>query len=98
MKGVADWPTPRKLKDVQGFMGFANFYRRFIKGFSENARPLNNLAKKDKTWEWGMEQQSAFDNLKKAFTMAPVLKMPNPNKIYKLECDALNYATGAVLS
>jgi hypothetical protein len=98
LSGVADWPTPRRLKDVQGFMGFANFYRRFIKGFSEIARPMNNLAKKDKIWKWEEEQQNAFDELKRAFTTAPVLKMPDPNKKYRLECDASNYATGAVLS
>jgi len=98
MAGVADWPTPKKLKESQGFMGFANFYRRFIKGFSEIARPLNNLAKKDNPWRWEEEQQKAFDTLKKAFTTAPVLKMPDPNKKYRLECDASNYTTGAVLS
>ena len=98
LSGVADWPTPKKLKDIQGFMGFANFYRRFIKDFSEIARPLNDLTKKNTTWEWGEKQQLAFLNLKKEFTTAPVLRMPDPTKQYRLECDASNYATGAVLS
>ena len=98
LKGVADWPTPRKLKDVQGFMGFANFYRRFIQDFSEIARPLNNLTKKSVTWTWDKEHEAAFQSLKKKFIEAPCLKMPDPNKKYHLECDASNYATGAILS
>jgi len=72
---VADWPMPKKLKDIQAFMGFANFYRRFIKHFSEIVRPMNNLTKKNTPWNWGLEQQKAFDILKKKFTEAPVLRM-----------------------
>lgn len=98
LKGVADWPTPRKLKDVQGFMGFANFYRRFIKDFSEIARPLNNLTKKDVPWTWDEEHEKAFQGLKSAFLEAPILKMPDPEKPYRMECDASNFATGAILS
>ncbi len=98
LNGVIDWPAPKKLKELRGFTGFANFYRRFIENFSELARPLNNLTKKDVPWKWEREQQEAFDALKKRFTTAPVLKMPNPEKQYRLECDASNYATGAVLS
>ena len=98
IKGVSDWPTPKKLKDVQAFMGFANFYRRFIKDFSEIARPMNNLTKKNTTWEWGEKQEKAFQYLKLRFTEAPVLKMPDPNKPYKLECDASNFATRVILS
>jgi len=65
---------------------------------SEIARPLNNLARKDNPGKWEKEQQDAFYTLKKAFTTAPVLKMPNSNKKYRLECDASNYVTRAVLS
>jgi len=96
--GVTDWPTPKKLKDIQAFMGFANFYRRFIKDFSEIARPMNDLTKKNTLWNWGAEQQQVFKILKKKFTEAPVLKMADPAKKYRMECDASNYATGAILS
>jgi len=82
LSGVADWPTPKKLKDIQAFMGFANFYRRFIKDFSEIARPMNDLTKKNTLWNWDTEQQQAFDILKKKFTEAPVLKMADPSKKY----------------
>jgi len=82
LTGVKDWPTPKKLKEVQAFIGFANFYRRFIKNFSEIARPLNNLAKKDTPFTWGESQQEAFNTLKETFLTAPILKMPNPAKQY----------------
>ena len=98
LTGVANWSTPKKLKEVQAFMGFANFYRRFIKNFSEIARPLNNLAKKNTPWKWEEEQQRAFMELKKKFTEEPILWMPDPKKQYRIECDVSNYATGAILS
>lgn len=97
LSGVADCPTPKKLKDVQGFMGFANFYRRFIQDFSKITRPMNDLTKKNILWEWGEKQIQSFKELKRQFTTAPILKMPDPAKQYCLECDASNYATGAVL-
>jgi hypothetical protein len=52
VQGILDWPTPQKVKDVQAFLGFANFYRRFVKNFSEIARPLTQLTRKDLEWEW----------------------------------------------
>ena len=98
LSGVREWPTPKKLKDVQAFMGFANFYRRFIEGFSEIARPLTDLTKKNSNWKWEDIQAAAFQALKERFTSAPVLRMPDPEKQYRIECDASNFATGAILS
>ena len=98
LAGVRDWPMQRKLREVQGFIGFANFYQQFIKNVLEIARLLNNLAKKDTPWKWEDEHQKAFEELKKTFLSAPVLKMLNPNKPYQIKCDASNYATGAILS
>jgi hypothetical protein len=51
--GVAEWPTPTNKKEVQSFLGFINFYRRFVQDFSELARPLFDLTKKDVKWYWG---------------------------------------------
>jgi len=62
--GVTEWPTPSNRKEVQSFLGFTNFYRRFIQGFSHLARPFFNLTRKDMEWRWGAEEQSAFDSLK----------------------------------
>ncbi|THH07173.1 hypothetical protein EW145_g3557 [Phellinidium pouzarii] len=98
VQGVKDWPVPTKLKEVESFLGFANFYRRFIKDFSKIAQPLNLLKKKDQAWTWGKEQQQAFDELKQRFCDEPVIVIPNPKRELRIEADASDYATGAVLS
>ena len=72
VEGVTAWPTPTKVKHVQAFLGLANFYRCFIKDFARIARPLTMLTCKDIPWKWEEEQQRAFDNLKTAFTTAPI--------------------------
>ena len=70
---IQDWPKPRKVRDVQAFLGFANFYQRFIHDYSELTLPLNHLCKKCTTWHFGAEEAEAFWNLKKAFGSMPVL-------------------------
>ncbi|GLB44521.1 putative retrotransposable element tf2 155 kda protein type 1-like [Lyophyllum shimeji] len=74
--GVAEWPVPKNKKEVQSFLGFTNFYRRFIRDFSHHARPLFDLTAKDVAWTWGSGQQDAFDSLKRAITSKPVLIFP----------------------
>jgi hypothetical protein len=98
VKGVKEWPTPRSKKEVQSFLGFANFYRRFIKDFSFHARPLFDLTRKDQPWQWEAEQQDAFDTLKTVMTTAPILVLPDDGQPFRVEADSSNYATGAVLS
>jgi len=98
LSGVLEWPVPTKVKQVQAFLGFANFYHRFIENFAKISKPLSDLTKKDSIWTWGKEQQNAFEVLKKAFTTAPVLRIPNDENHFKLSTDASNFATGAVLS
>ncbi|THH01445.1 hypothetical protein EW145_g6909 [Phellinidium pouzarii] len=80
VQGVKDWPVPTKLKEVESFLGFANFYQCFIKDFSKIAQPLNLLKKKDQAWTWGKEQQQAFDELKQQFCDEPVIVIPNPKR------------------
>ena len=75
---VKDWPTPTMLKEVRVFIGFANFYRRFIKDFSVMAHPLHDLTKKDTPWTWGSPQQEAFDSIKTKFCSEPILKVYDP--------------------
>ena len=96
--GVLSWPEPKNVKDVRKFLGLANYYRRFIKDFTRVARPINMLTRKDVKWQWGVEQQKAFNELKKVFTTKPVLAAPDLDKEFRVEADASNYATGGVLS
>ena len=95
---VLSWPEPKNVKDVRKFLGLANYYRRFIKDFAQIARPMNMLMRKDVKWQWGGEQQKAFDKLKEIFTTRPVLAAPDLDKEFRVEADASNYATGGVLS
>src|SRR5258708_775727 len=97
VQGVTDWPQPTKVKDVQSFIGFVNFYRRFIWNFSKIAHPLHALTRKSKNWLWGAAEQQAFDALKNAVTSAPTLAFPSKSGLFRLECDASNFTTGAVL-
>jgi len=98
LKGVLEWPTPKCVKDVQKFLGLANYYRQFIEGFATVARPLHDLVKKDKKWEWTEREEKAFKELKERFTKEPVLAAPDIDKKMRIEVDALDYATGGVLS
>lgn len=98
VQGVTDWPRPKKVKEVQAFIGFCNFYRRFIEQFSHLARPLTQLTRKDTEWNWTPEAENAFVELKKRFTSAPILVMVDPEKLLRIESDASDYAWGAILS
>jgi len=98
VNGVLSWPKPKNVKDVRKFLGLANYYRRFIKDFAQVARPMNMLTRKDVKWQWGEEQQKAFDELKRIFTTKPVLAALDLDKEFRVEADTSNYATGGVLS
>src|SRR3954470_20539886 len=96
-KGVVDWLKPKNKKDIQSFLGFTNFYQQFIKGYSKMARSLTKLTGKEE-WSWGLEQEQAFEGLKKAMSMAPVLAMPKGEEPFMIECDASEGALGAILT
>ena len=91
VKGVLEWPTPKCVKDIQKFLGLANYYRRFIKDFVSIARPLHDLVKKDKKWDWAEKQEKAFRELKERFTKEPVLAAPDIDKKMRMEVDASDY-------
>jgi len=95
--GVAEWPTPTNKKEVQSFLGFTNFYRRFIKDFSEHACLLFNLTQNDCTWHWKVSKQSVFDKLKESITSAPVLISSDSMKPFCIEADSSDFTIGAVL-
>jgi len=96
--GVLEWPRPKTVKEVQMFLGLANYYRRFVKDFTQIAKPMHKLVRKDEKWNWGDEQEKAFEQLKQVFTMQPVLVAPDLDKEMRVEVDASEYATGGVLS
>ena len=77
LEGIIDWPTPTTVKQVRSFLGFGNFYRKFIGHYANIAQPLNDLTKKDHPWNWTTDCQQAFDDLKAAFIEVPVLLMPD---------------------
>jgi len=95
---IANWPILRSVKEVQSFMGLANYYRRFIDNYAKITLPLTWLLRQDVDWQWNKEQDDAFNTLKLAFTSMPVLQFPDLSKPFILECDASDFALGAVLS
>ena len=98
VKGVLDWLTPKSVKDVQKFLGLANYYHRFIEGFTSIARPLHDMVKKNKKWNWTKKQKKVFRELKERFTKELVLAALDLNKKMRMEVDVLDYATGGMLS
>ena len=97
LAGIKSWPAPKTVRQTRSFLGFANFYRKFIGHYAEIAKPLNELTKKEKTFAWTSECQKAFEELKERFLEEPVLIMPDPTKQFIVETDASKWATGAVL-
>ena len=80
VKEVLEWPTPKCVKDVQKFLGLANYYCQFIEGFATVARLLHDLVKKDKKWEWTEKEEKTFQELKEQFTKELVLAAPDIDK------------------
>jgi len=95
---ITSWPEPRNVKQVQSFLGFANFYRRFIQNYSELAVPLTRLTRKDAPWDFNAACSKAFEKLKEAFVTAPVLHHFDPELRPVVETDASDYAIAAVFS
>ena len=88
----------KSVKDVQKFLGLANYYRWFVKDFAKIERPLHEITRKENKWSWGERQQKAFEELKKRFMTEPVLVTPDLNKKMRVEVDASDFAMGEVLS
>uniref|UniRef100_A0A3P9M1D4 Gypsy retrotransposon integrase-like protein 1 n=1 Tax=Oryzias latipes TaxID=8090 RepID=A0A3P9M1D4_ORYLA len=98
VSAVMDWPSPDSRKKLQQFLGFANFYRRFIRGFSSIAAPLHALTSPRMQFQWTPAAEAAFRALKRRFTSAPLLTLPDPHRQFVVEVDASNEGIGAVLS
>uniref|UniRef100_A0A4W5N4N7 ribonuclease H n=1 Tax=Hucho hucho TaxID=62062 RepID=A0A4W5N4N7_9TELE len=99
VQAVTEWPQPTTVKELQRFLGFANFYRQFIRNYSTVASPLTSLLKRKPTrLGWTKEATNAFIDLKERFTSAPILKHPDPSLPFIVEVDASDCGIGAVLS
>ena len=95
---IQDWPEPHKIKDIQSFLGFANFYCHFISDYSNIFVPLMLLTLKGIKWDFSDATRQAFQSLKTSFTTAPILTHWIPDKPIIVETDASDYALGAILS
>ncbi|XP_057733997.1 uncharacterized protein LOC130949239 [Arachis stenosperma] len=97
VKAIKKWEPPNKVFELRSFLGLANYYRRFIKGYSAKAAPLTDLLKKNHSWKWSKECQKAFDELKAAITEGQVLALPDYSKVFEVHTDPSDYAIGGVL-
>lgn len=96
-KAIRDWPTPKSTKDVQQFLGLAQFYQHYVSHFAQIAFPLSSLLANNTPFSWTDEEQSAFLQLKRAICSAPVLRIFDPDLVTIVDTDASGFAIGAVL-
>jgi hypothetical protein len=97
VKSVLSWSTPQNVSDIWSFLGLVGYYRWFIEGFSNIAKPMIELLEKGKTFEWMPRRESSFQELKKRLTTAPVLTMPDMERPFSIYYDASGQGLGCVL-
>ena len=97
IQAIVEWEPPTKVTELRSFLGLTNYYRRFVRNYSNITVPLTDMLKKEKPWEWTDQCQKAFDRLKQAMTEEPVLVLPDHTKPFELETDASDFAIGGVL-
>ncbi|GKB52592.1 putative reverse transcriptase domain-containing protein [Tanacetum coccineum] len=97
IEAIKNWAAPSTPTKVRQFLGLAVYYRRFIEGFSLIAKPLTKLTQKNKKYEWGEEEEEAFQMIKQKLCSAPILALPNRNEDFVVYCDASLKGYGAVL-
>ena len=95
---VANWPIPTSKREVQQFLGLANYYRRFVGNFATIAKPLHKLTEKTVKFDWNTDCQAAFEELRQRLVTAPILAFPDLNQPFILDTDASDTGVGAVLS
>lgn len=96
-RAVSEFPTPTNVHQVRQFVGLASFFRRFVYNFASLAKPLTKLTKADAGWQWGSEQESAFQEIKSKLISRPILALYDPNHATEVHCDASKIGVGGVL-
>nr|CAJ86189.1 H0306F03.2 [Oryza sativa] len=97
VEAVLAWNPPKNVLEIRSFLGLAGYYRRFIEGFSKLARPMTELLKKEKKFQWSAACEDSFQEMKKRLTTAPVLTLPDIRKDFEIFCDASRQGLGCVL-
>jgi hypothetical protein len=95
---IDNYPVPKTVKDARSFVSLASYYRKFVKGFAQIAKPLTNLLEKNAIFHWSEECQQAFNTLKTKLSRQTQLTLPDFSNVFRLACDASGIAVGAVLS
>jgi hypothetical protein len=98
LKAVRQWPTPRNWHEIRSFLGMCTYYRRFISGFANIAKPLTKLTEQKQSFQLTSEAEAAFQTLKGALCSAPILAYPQPGVRFIVDTDASNFGIGGVLS
>src|ERR1700731_2770521 len=98
VNAIQEWPTLQKVKDIQSFLGFANFYCHFVHGYSNIVTPMTCLTQKNTPWLWSDDCQSAFNSLKSTFSSALILSHFVPGAPLIVKTDTSDYAVTAILS
>ena len=97
VRAILDWPRPLSVHDVRSFLGLASYYRKFIRGFSQLAKPMTDLTREKNTWQWEKREEQSFLALKAAMATAPVLRLPDFERQFVVTTDASDVAIGAIL-
>jgi hypothetical protein len=98
LKAVREWPTPKNKHEIRSFLGLCTYYRRFISGFANIAKPLTRLTEEKQAFQWAPEVEAAFQTLKGAFCAATIPVYPQPRERFIVDTGANNIRIGGVLS
>ena len=93
---MLEWPSPKNITELRGFIGICTYYRKFVKGFYKLTSPITDLTKKD-AFKWNEEAEKAFKKMKEVMSSCPILALPGFSKSFVVECDASGERVGAVL-